>query len=129
MATIYKEIDLPVSPEALWEKVAGVGEVHKFMPVITDCRIEDDRRFCTMADGAKLEEIVLGVDKAKRRVAYTITKSPFPFDFHSASMQVVPNGKNARLIWITDLKPDALAEQMESVLNQVAQSLQQKFSR
>lgn len=127
MVAIVKEISLPLSTDALWDKVARVGEIHQFMPMITDCRLDGDQRFCTLGDGAELEERVLSIDNAHRRVGYTITKAPFPFEFHSASMQVTADGDGARLTWITDVKPDDLAGQLGPMFDQALQGLKEKW--
>lgn len=128
MAAIVKEISLPLSADVLWEKVASVGEIHQLMPMITECRLDGDQRFCTTADGAMLEERILSVDNDRRRVAYTITKAPFPLEFHSASMQVSADGKGSRLTWITDVKPDELAGQMDPLFDQAIQGVKEKWS-
>lgn len=127
MAAIVKEISLPLSTDVLWDKVARVGEIHQLMPMIADCRLEGDQRICTLGDGAELEETVLSIDNALRRVGYTITKAPFPFEFHSASMQVTTDGDGARLTWITDVKPDELAGQLDPLFDQALQGIKEKW--
>ncbi len=128
MATIYREVKLPMSADDLWAMITRVGEVQKFMPMITECRLEGDQRFCTMADGSKLKEKILSNDSELKRVAYTITDAPFPFEFHSASMQVVENGDKARLIWITDIKPDGLVDGIAPLFDQAIEGVRVKYS-
>ncbi len=128
MTAIVKEINLPLSADALWEKIADVGEINRFRPLITACRLDGDTRFCTMANGAEIEEIITSIDSEHRRVGYTISKAPFPFDFHSGSMQVTPDDDGSRLVWITDIKPDELAGQLGPLLDQAVQGIKEKWS-
>jgi len=71
-----------------------------------------------MADGGVLEEKIVSIDNSLRRVSYRITNSPLDLEFHFASMQVVPKGKVATMIWVTDLKPDLMAEQFDMILEE-----------
>ena len=128
MATIHREVSLPLTADSLWELITQVGEVPKFLPMITECRLDGDRRLCTMADGSKLKETIVTNDSMRRRLAYTITEAPFPMEFHSASMQVVPDGAGARLIWITDIKPDGLVEGIAPLFDQAIESVRAKHS-
>ncbi len=128
MATLYKEVSLAVAPDALWEKVSKVGEVDKLLNVIAKSELDGDVRVCTMADGGVLRERIVGIDDAKRRVAYTISDAPFPLEFHAASMQVIDEG-DGRLTfrWVTDLKPDALAAQLEPLFDGELSGLAERY--
>ena len=81
-----------------------------------------------MADGAVLAETIIAVDDEHQRVAYTITDSPFPIEVHAASMQVFDagNGKST-FRWITDLKPDALADGLGPMLQGAVTGLEEQY--
>jgi len=118
MATVQKVIDVKASVEDVWDKIANVGSISDLVGFITESQLDGDVRVCKMADGGVLEEKIISIDNTLRRVSYCITKSPLDLDFHSASMQVVPNGEGASMIWITDLKPDSMAEQFDPIFEE-----------
>lgn len=128
MATIYLETTLDVSPDKLWADVSDVGGVSGLLDIITESSADGDKRTCTMADGGVLAETIFAIDNEHRRVGYTITDSPFPIEAHAASMQVIDagNGKSA-FRWITDVKPDALAEPLSSMLSAEITQLEKHY--
>ena len=118
MATVQKVIDVEASVEDVWDKIANVGSISDLVGFITESQLDGDIRVCKMADGGILEEKIISIDNALRRVAYCITNSPLDLEFHAASMQVVRKGKGASMIWITDLKPDSMAEQFNPIFEE-----------
>ena len=118
MATIQKVIDVEASVEDVWDKIANVGSISDFVGFITESQLDGDIRVCKMTDGGVLEEKIISIDNALRRVAYCITSAPLDLEFHSASMQVIPNGDSASMIWITDIKPDSMTEQFDPLFEE-----------
>ncbi len=117
MATINVSTTLAVPADQLWATVKDVGGVSGMLDVITESSLAGDTRSCTMADGGQLTETILSVDDEHRRVAYTITDSPFPIEAHAASMQVTDaGGGRSTFQWITDVKPDAMADGLRPLM-------------
>lgn len=116
MATINLQTTLKVSPDELWARVKDVGAISEMLDVITDSSLDGHKRTCTMADGGQLDETILSIDNDHRRVAYSITASPFPIEVHAASMQVsdARRGKST-FRWITDVKPDEMADALAPI--------------
>ncbi len=128
MATIYLETELAVGPDKLWASLRNVGAVSELLNIVAESSVTGDQRSCTMADGAVLTETILGVDEDNRRVAYTITDSPFPIEVHAASMQVLDAGKGRSTFrWITDVKPDALAEGLSPMLAGAITGMEEQY--
>ena len=128
MASIHLETELAIAPDKLWKNVRDVGAVSELLNVITASSVDGDKCSCTMADGAVLAETILAVDDDNRRVAYTITESPFPIENHAASMQVLDAGKGRSTFrWITDVKPDALADGLAPMLAGAISGMEQQF--
>lgn len=124
MATITRDIPLATTPERLWERLRDLGGINTLIDMLGDVTVEGDRRTCGLGDRGALEERILSVDAGTRRIAYTIQSSPFGFEHHSASMQAVAAGDGtARLVWITDFAPDALAPALEEVVDDAAASI------
>lgn len=128
MATINLQTTLNVAPADLWAQVKDVGGLSNLLGVISDSSLDGDVRSCTMADGAELTETIMSVDDENQRVAYTITESPFPIEAHAASMQVTDAGDGkAGFAWITDVKPDALADALGPMLAGEVSGLEERF--
>ena len=123
MATVQKVIDVEASVEDVWDKIANVGSISDLVGFVTESQLDGDIRVCKMGDGGILEEKIISIDNALRRVSYCIINSPLDLEFHSASMQAVPKGKGASMIWITDLKPDSMAEQFDSIFEEAVPSI------
>jgi hypothetical protein len=125
MATIYTEVELDRPADEVWAQVADVGGISNMLSIVDESSAEGDIRRCTLASGAEIEEQIISIDHDTRRVAYTLTKG-LPFDYHAASMQVLPRGEGGcTLRWITDIKPDSEAERMGPMFEADLQRLAQ----
>ncbi|MEV5574140.1 SRPBCC family protein [Spirillospora sp. NPDC052269] len=116
MASVRQEIVIDASPEHVWDVLRDVGAVHeRLLPGrVADTRIEGDQRFLTFPDGHVIRELIIGVDDDARRLAYAVVEGARPaVERHHASFEVVPEGEDAaRLVWITDVLPHALAPEI-----------------
>lgn len=106
MASIYKEISLNASPEKVWDVVRDVGAVHtRFAPgFVTDTVIDKPgERVVSFANGFVAREVIVDIDEARRRLAYSVRSERIAH--HNASFQVIPDGAGSRLVWIADVLP------------------------
>jgi hypothetical protein len=62
-----------------------------------------DERIVTFANGFVAREVIVDVDPARRRLAYSVRSERMTH--HNASFQVVPEGAGSRLVWIADVLP------------------------
>jgi hypothetical protein len=112
VATVYKEIEIEAPTEQVWDALADFGALHtRLVPgFVTATELEGDTRTVTFFSGAIAKERLVGRDADARRLAYTITQSPFGAEHHHASAQDLPAGEGrSRFVWITDVLPDELA--------------------
>jgi carbon monoxide dehydrogenase subunit G len=117
MATIRKEIFVHASPDEVWRAVRDVGAVHRRLcpGVLVDCRLEGDARIVTFANGLVARELIVAIDDEARRFCWAAVGGRLTH--HNASMQVFPDGSGgARLEWIADLLPDALAPDIRGLM-------------
>ena len=128
MSTIFRSAFLNVDPQKAWQRIAAVGKVHELLPAVVSCTLDGDNRSCTFDNGAVLKERVVAVDADLMRVAYTITDSPFALEHHSASMQIVPEGDGARILWTTDVKPDQFKTDMVLFFDQIFGQLTERLA-
>ncbi|HVN00483.1 MAG TPA: SRPBCC family protein [Caulobacteraceae bacterium] len=123
MPSIHKEIRLTASPAAVWDVVRDIGAVHtRFAPgFVTDTVLEKpDERIVTFANGFVAREVIVDVDEARRRLAYSVRSERL--SHHNASFQVVPDGAGARLVWIADVLPAEAAVTVGAMMEDGAQA-------
>ena len=109
MATIIKQIDIDAPADAVWDAVSDFGAVHtRFAPgFVTNVELIPGARMVTFGNGLVVKELFLGIDQARRRLAYSVAER---FTHHSASFQVDDlGGGTCRLTWIADVLPDDVA--------------------
>lgn len=119
MASIRKELIVDAPAEHVWAALRDVGNVHSRLAqqFVIDTRLEGDSRLVTFANGEVVRERIVDIDDRARRLAYAVVE--WRTTHHNASFQVVPDGDGrSRLIWITDLLPDSLADLVGGFVDQ-----------
>lgn len=131
MASVRKEFRLDVPADKAWDAVRDFTAVHeRLVPgVLTDGRPDgDSARVVTFATGTVVREVLLGCDDAARRLAYAVVDSPFGFQHHNASIDVLADPDDpasCRIVWVTDLLPDELAGPVGDLMDAGAASMAQ----
>ena len=119
MASIHKEIRVNASPEHVWAAFRNVGQIHTQLAreFVLDTRLDGDSRLVTFANGAVVRERIVDIDDRARRLVYSVVE--WRATHHNASFQVFADGPSgSRIVWITDLLPDDLAELVEGLMDQ-----------
>jgi hypothetical protein len=137
MASIIKEVVIDACPDDVWAAVRDFGALHeRLVPgFVVDCRLDgDDTRIVTFFNGAEAREVLIGVDDAAHRLAYSVVESRLGFTHNNASAEVFADGeKHTRFVWITDLLPDELAihtaELMEYGIGVIKQTMESRAKR
>jgi len=118
MANITREISIDASVEAVWDAVRDVGAVHcRLVPgLVIASHVEGDIRIVTFANGLALRELIVDIDDGTRRLVYASIGGRAKH--HQASMQALAeaDGKT-RLVWITDIMPAELADQVRQLVD------------
>jgi hypothetical protein len=130
MPAIHKEVALQASPEAVWDVVRDVGAVHtRFAPgFVTDTVMDsEDERVVTFANGFVAREVIVDVDEARRRLAYSVRSERI--SHHNASFQVFSDGTGSRLVWIADVLPKEAAVTVEGMMTEGLEAVRMAFSR
>ena len=117
MASIHKEISLAAGAEAVWDVVRDVGAVHtRFAPgFVTDTVMEEGARVVSFANGFVAREVIVDVDEAARRLAYSVRSERLAH--HNASFQVFAEGAGSRLVWIADVFPNEAAATVGAMMD------------
>jgi len=111
MASIQKELNINAPAEHVWAAIRDVGAVHTRFArqFVIDTQLDGDSRLVTFANGEVVRERIVTIDDRARRLAYAVVD--WRTTHHNASFQVVPDDDaRCRLVWITDLLPDTLAD-------------------
>jgi uncharacterized protein YndB with AHSA1/START domain len=121
MASIRKEILIHAPPDTVWAAVRDVGAVHKRLApgFVADTRLEGDSRIVTFANGFVVRERIVDIDDASRRLAYAAVNGRATH--HHATLQVFADGeRGTRLVWVTDLLPNEVAETIRALVEEGA---------
>ncbi|MDH6166004.1 carbon monoxide dehydrogenase subunit G [Variovorax boronicumulans] len=131
MATIYKEFTVEADVAKMWEALRDFGAVHtRLAPgFLTDCKLDGQgARIVSFANGLVARELLVGMDEANRRLAYTITDGKA--SHHHASAQVFADGEGrSRFVWITDVLPDEFAAYVESMMVKGGEAMKAALER
>jgi hypothetical protein len=130
MASIHKDISLDARPEDVWGAVRDYGAVHQRVApgFVTDCKLDDDARIVTFANGNVAREVLVTMDDARKRLVYAVVSERVKQ--HSASIQIVADGDNrSRMIWITDVLPNEIAPYIDGQMDLGALAMQRQFRR
>jgi carbon monoxide dehydrogenase subunit G len=125
MATIYKEFIVEADVAQVWDALRDFGAVHtRLAPgFLTGCKLDGTgARIVSFANGLVAREMLVGLDEANRRLAYTVTDGKA--SHHHASAQVFAQGEGrSRFVWITDVLPDTWATYIEPMMAQGGQAM------
>ena len=119
MASIRKDLIINASAEHVWAAVRDIGAIHTRLAqqFVIDTKLEGDSRLVTFANGEVVRERIVDIDDRACRLAYAVIE--WRTTHHNASFQVVSEGDGrCRLIWITDLLPDSLADLVGGFVDQ-----------
>jgi len=116
MASIRKEVFIKADRAAVWDAVRDVGALHvRLVPgFAVDTRMDGDARIVTFGNGAVAREVIVAVDDDERRLVWSIVGGRFTH--HNGAVQVLEEPGGARVVWITDLLPHALAAEIAPMM-------------
>jgi hypothetical protein len=116
MASIRKEHLIEVDPELAWAALRdwpALGE--RLVPgFVTDVRLDGEVRIVTFYNQFVARERLVSSSDADRRLVWSVVDGPFTH--YNGAAQVLPAGKGTRFVWISDLMPDEMAEQVEEMM-------------
>src|ERR1700722_11386263 len=117
MATVIKDFFIAAAPEKVWDALRDFHAVHvRVAPgFLTAATRDGDDRILTFFHGSVTRERLVGLDVATRRLAYTHVNGRFAY--HHASAQVFPHEGGCRLVWITDMLPDTMADSSSMMMD------------
>jgi len=128
MASIIRQFGLAAPPAVVWDAVADFGALHtRLVPgFVTATAVDGDVRTVTFGNGMVVRERLVGMDPARRRLAYTNALDGV--EHHAASVIVEDAPGGSRVTWITDVLPDAFETPIAEMMDAGAASMQRTFA-
>ena len=129
MASVHREIVIERPVDDVWDALADVGALHTRLVrgFVTDCRLEPGARVVTFANGLVARELIVSVDPARRRVAWSVVGGRL--SHHNASAQAFAEGDGAcRVVWVADCLPDEHAGAIAAMVEQGLQAMQRTLA-
>jgi hypothetical protein len=113
MASIHKDIIIDAAPDAVWDAVRDVGNIHERLcpGFVINTEMVDDgaARLVTFGNGMVVKEVIVDSDDARRRLVWTVQSERLTH--HNGVMQVFDAGEGrSRAVWTADVLPHAAAE-------------------
>ena len=130
MASIRREFLIDAPPTYVWEAVRDIGALHtRLVPgFVTDCRLEEGARIVTFGNGMTVKELIVDLDDAARRLAWSATGGRLTH--HNASMQIFAEGdRRTRAVWTADLLPDEMAKPIAAMIDQGCAAMKKTLER
>jgi hypothetical protein len=128
MASIRREFTVAASAADAWDVIRDVGALHtRFVPgFVKDTVLDGDTRIVTFGNGSIVRERIVDLDDKRRRIAYAATGRSA--EHHNASVEVF-DGSQTKIVWITDVLPNDIADYIGSMMDAAVPIMKQTFSR
>lgn len=127
MATVIRQTAVEAPAAQCWAALRDFGALDQRLAAgfVTGTTMVSARdREVTFFTGAVARERLIGVDDEAMRLAYSVVEGPMNSTHHNASAQIVPDGSyRCRLIWITDVLPDELADRTAGLMDAGLQAM------
>ena len=117
MACIRIERLVEAPADRVWDAVRDVSALHtRLVPgFVVDTRMDGDARAVTFGNGMTAREVIVDLDDARRRFAYSIKGESL--SHHHATNAIFDEGDGrCRFVWIADFLPDAALEVMRPMM-------------
>jgi hypothetical protein len=120
MANASASIDIPVSPDFVWQLIGGFNSLPDWLPYIPSSELSEGGRVRSLVnpDGDAIVERLIAFDEAARSYSYRILKAPFPVSGYQATLQVRPSSdaRGSTVTWSGEFTPDGVSDAQASSL-------------
>jgi hypothetical protein len=126
MGTVRRHTFVDSNADKVWSFVGAPERLHEWFP-ITECRVEGNKRWITLAAGIVFEEDIITLDQDLRRFQYKIVNNSL-IKFHLGTVDVIPDGDNRCLVmYSTDMDPEVLALPIAGAASLGLEKIKQMF--
>ena len=107
--------------ENVWANISKATGVNEWLPVITACHLDGDKRVCLTEQG-EMNETILKVDNTNQVFQYAIDSQPLlPIENVVGTMKVNEKGEQTQLQW--DLEFTIKDESLFEMVKQAVESM------
>ena len=127
MGTVRRHAFVECNADKVWSFVGAPERLHEWFP-ITECRVEGNKRWITLAAGIVFEEDIFTLDHDLRRFQYKIVNNSL-IKFHLGTVDVIPDGdKRCLVVYSTDMEPEVLALPIAGAASLGLEKVKQMFN-
>jgi hypothetical protein len=115
---------LDASLDKVWANISKATGVNEWLPVITACRLDGNKRVCTTAQG-DMDETILKIDNEQKLFQYSIDKQPLlPIENIIGTMIVSESEGKTELRWNIEfnIQDEALLPMVTQAINGLYQA-------
>ena len=128
MTSIIKRLAV-ADVDAAWALISDFGGADRAFPgVLSGCQLADGVRTVTFASGVVVQERLVGVDPAERRLAYHVVGGRFTHHNSAWTVTREPDGGGIAT-WISDILPDETATIVEPLMDAGMAALDRALQR
>ncbi|MEU9367605.1 SRPBCC family protein [Streptomyces avermitilis] len=114
MASTVAHLDVPVSPDRVWQLIGGFDSLPDWLPYIPVSKLSEGGRVRSLAnaDGDVIVERLEAFDNKARSYTYSILSAPFPVTDYLSTLTVheVPGEGGSRVEWSGSFTPVDVAD-------------------
>jgi hypothetical protein len=122
MAQASASIDIPASPDQVWQLIGGFDSLPDWLPYIPKSELSEGGRVRRLANpsGETIVERLEAFDNAARSYSYSILQAPFPVTGYLSTLRVheTDGGKGSRVEWSGQFTPNGVSDEEASRLFQ-----------
>lgn len=117
-SNVTKTIAVPA--DRAWSAIAQIGDLDRWFPVITDCKVNGSgvgaTRILTLTDGEKIIDRIDVIDHHLRRFQYNRTDSPFPVNRYLGTVEIQESdASSCEISWTVEI--DVLDEKRDEMVD------------
>ena len=114
MATTAATLDIPASPDRVWQLIGGFDSLPDWLPYIPASELSEGGRVRSLrnGDGGVIVERLEAFDDKARTYSYSILQAPFPVTGYLSTLTVheIPGENTARVEWSGTFTPDGVSD-------------------
>jgi hypothetical protein len=122
MAQAFASIDIPASPDQVWQLIGEFDSLPDWLPYIPKSELSEGGRVRHLANpnGETIVERLEAFDNAARSYSYSILQAPFPVTGYLSTLRVHEKvgGKGSRVEWSGKFTPNGVSDEEASRLFQ-----------
>jgi hypothetical protein len=114
MAQASASIEIPASPNLVWQLIGGFGSSPDWVPYIPESELGKGGhvRRLSNSGGKTIVERLVKFDDSARSYSYAILQAPIPVTDYLSTLRVVKtdSGRGSRVEWSGQFMPDGVSD-------------------